>query len=102
MAAAAKPQPQHQLGRSPERAAALGRRPGSCSAACFRCSLAWRRFSDGSAEADAAQAVWQASSWRPQVDVLIPTCGEPLPVLERCLRACSQLQLSPPPALAAR
>ena len=53
--------------------------------------LAWRRFSDGRPEADAAQAHWQASSWRPTVDVLIPTCGEPLPVLERCLRACSQL-----------
>lgn len=53
--------------------------------------LAWRRFSDGRPEADAAQAQWQASSWRPTVDVLIPTCGEPLPVLERCLRACSQL-----------
>jgi cellulose synthase (UDP-forming) len=53
--------------------------------------LAWRRFSDGRAEADAAQLRWQASGWRPQVDVLIPTCGEPLPVLERCLRACSQL-----------
>ena len=37
--------------------------------------LAWRRFSDGSPEADAAQAIWQASNWRPQVDVLIPTCG---------------------------
>jgi hypothetical protein len=56
--------------------------------------LAWRRFSDGSAEADAAQLRWQTSSWRPQVDVLIPTCGEPLPVLERCLRACSQLTIS--------
>ncbi len=54
--------------------------------------LAWRRFSDGRPEADAAQARWQASGWRPTVDVLIPTCGEPLPVLERCLRACSQLR----------
>jgi cellulose synthase (UDP-forming) len=54
--------------------------------------LAWRRFSDGRPEADAAQARWQASRWRPTVDVLIPTCGEPLPVLERCLRACSQLR----------
>ncbi|MBD1192950.1 cellulose synthase catalytic subunit [Vulcanococcus sp. Clear-D1] len=53
--------------------------------------LAWRRFSDGRPEADAAQVQWQASSWRPTVDVLIPSCGEPLPVLERCLRACSQL-----------
>ena len=54
--------------------------------------LSWRRFSDGRTEADAAQASWQASTWRPQVDVLIPTCGEPLPVLERCLRACQQLR----------
>lgn len=54
--------------------------------------LAWRRFSDGRPEADRAQAQWQASTWRPSVDVLIPTCGEPLPVLERCLRACRQLQ----------
>ena len=53
--------------------------------------LAWKRFSDGRPEADAAQTRWQASTWRPAVDVLIPTCGEPLPVLERCLRACSQL-----------
>lgn len=53
--------------------------------------LAWRRFSDGRPEADAAQARWQAGSWRPWVDVLIPTCGEPLPVLERCLLGCSNL-----------
>ena len=56
--------------------------------------LAWRRFSDGRTEADAAQGQWQASDWRPWVDVLIPTCGEPLPVLERCLLACSQLTYS--------
>ena len=54
--------------------------------------LAWRRFSDGREEADAAQSRWQASDWQPWVDVLIPTCGEPLPVLERCLLACSQLR----------
>ncbi|WP_255003695.1 glycosyltransferase family 2 protein [Cyanobium sp. HWJ4-Hawea] len=53
--------------------------------------LAWRRFSDGRPEANAAQARWLAGGWRPAVDVLIPTCGEPLPVLERCLQACSQL-----------
>ena len=53
--------------------------------------LSWRRFSDGRREADAAQQQWQAGSWRPWVDVLIPTCGEPLPVLERCLLGCSQL-----------
>lgn len=53
--------------------------------------LAWRRFSDGRSEADGAQARWQASAWHPWVDVLIPTCGEPLPVLERCLVGCSSL-----------
>ena len=56
--------------------------------------LAWRRFSDGRAEADAAQRRWLASDWQPWVDVLIPTCGEPLPVLERCLLACNQLSYS--------
>jgi len=56
--------------------------------------LAWRRFSDGRSEADAAQSRWLASDWQPWVDVLIPTCGEPLPVLERCLLACSQLSYS--------
>jgi cellulose synthase (UDP-forming) len=53
--------------------------------------LAWRRFSDGRPEADAAEARWRASDWRPWVDVLIPTCGEPLPVLERCLLGCASL-----------
>lgn len=56
--------------------------------------LAWRRFSDGRAEADAAQINWQKSDWRPWVDVLIPTCGEPLPVLERCLLGCTSLDYS--------
>ena len=53
--------------------------------------LAWRRFSDGRPEADAAEARWRAGSWRPWVDVMIPTCGEPLPVLERCLLGCAGL-----------
>jgi len=53
--------------------------------------LAWRRFSDGRPEAEAAEARWRASDWHPWVDVLIPTCGEPLPVLERCLRGCAGL-----------
>ena len=53
--------------------------------------LAWRRFSDGREDADAAQKRWQADGWHPWVDALIPTCGEPLPVLERCLLACSRL-----------
>lgn len=53
--------------------------------------LSWRRFDDGRAAADAAQAQWQAGSWRPQIDVLVPTCGEPLAVLERCLVGCTGL-----------
>ncbi|MFM2122953.1 MAG: hypothetical protein RLZZ589_1390 [Cyanobacteriota bacterium] len=53
--------------------------------------LAWRRFDDGSAAADRAEAAWRRSAWRPHVDVLVPTCGEPLPVLERCLLGCSGL-----------
>ena len=53
--------------------------------------LAWRRFNDGCAAADAAQAAWRVSDWRPWVDVLIPTYGEPLPVLERCLVGCGSL-----------
>jgi len=56
--------------------------------------LAWRRFSEGRPEADAAEARWRASTWRPWVDVLIPTCGEPLPVLERCLMGCTSLHYS--------
>jgi cellulose synthase (UDP-forming) len=53
--------------------------------------LSWRRFDDGRAAADAAEAKWRDSSWRPRVDVLVPTCGEPLAVLERCLLGCSTL-----------
>jgi len=53
--------------------------------------LSWRRFDDGRTAANAAQAQWQAGSWRPSVAVLVPTCGEPLPVLERCLISCSGL-----------
>ena len=51
--------------------------------------LSWRRFDDGRTAADAAQAHWLSSDWRPHVDVLVPTCGEPLPVLQRCLLGCS-------------
>ena len=54
--------------------------------------LSWRRFDDGRSSADAAQRQWQASRWRPAVDVLVPTCGEPLPVLERCLVGCTALR----------
>ena len=53
--------------------------------------LSWRRFDDGRAAADAAEAQWRGSDWRPHVDVLVPTCGEPLPVLQRCLLGCSSL-----------
>ena len=53
--------------------------------------LSWRRFDDGRAAADAAEAQWRGSDWRPHVDVLVPTCGEPLPVLQRCLLGCSNL-----------
>jgi len=54
--------------------------------------LSWRRFDDGRAAADAAEARWRESSWRPRVDVLVPTCGEPLAVLGRCLLGCSSLR----------
>ena len=53
--------------------------------------LSWRRFDDGLADADDAEARWRESSWRPWVDVLVPTCGEPLAVLRRCLLGCSSL-----------
>ena len=53
--------------------------------------LSWRRFDDGRAAADAAEAQWLGSDWRPHVAVLVPTCGEPLPVLQRCLLGCSSL-----------
>lgn len=53
--------------------------------------LGWRRFDDGRAAADRAEAQWRSGAWRPWVDVLIPTCGEPLPVLERCLLGCTSL-----------
>ena len=53
--------------------------------------LSWRNYNDGFAAANQAEMQWQKSMWRPWVDVLIPTCGEPLPVLERCLQGCSDL-----------
>ena len=53
--------------------------------------LGWRRFDDGRAAADRAEAQWRSGDWRPWVDVLIPTCGEPIPVLERCLLGCTGL-----------
>ena len=53
--------------------------------------LGWRAFDDGRAAADAAAAAWRVGSWRPTVAVLVPTCGEPLAVLERCLVGCTGL-----------
>lgn len=53
--------------------------------------LSWKPYGDGRLAAIKAEAQWEASDWRPWVDVLIPTCGEPLQVLERCLQGCNQL-----------
>jgi cellulose synthase (UDP-forming) len=50
--------------------------------------LAWRPFPDRRHEADARWRQWQQSSWRPSVDILVPTRGEPLAVLERSLVGC--------------
>lgn len=54
--------------------------------------LSWRQFSDGISEACHAESEWRESAWRPWVDVLVPTCGEPLAVLERCLHGCQKLK----------
>ena len=50
--------------------------------------LAWRRYPDRSKQIDTLRREWQTSDWRPQVDILIPTYGEPLEVLERTVRGC--------------
>ncbi len=51
--------------------------------------LAWRRFPDRRGTVQQLQDQWQNSDWRPTVDILVPTYGEPLEVLERSLIACS-------------
>ncbi len=51
--------------------------------------LAWRRFPDRRSTMDQLNKQWQASDWRPMVDILVPTYGEPLEVLERSLVACT-------------
>ena len=50
--------------------------------------LAWRRFPDRRSEMRHLKQQWRNSDWRPTVDVLVPTYGEPLEVLERSLIAC--------------
>ncbi|WP_226408019.1 glycosyltransferase [Synechococcus sp. MU1625] len=52
--------------------------------------LAWRRFLDRRREAQKRHQDWQASEWRPHVDILVPTYGEPLAVLQRTLLGCTQ------------
>ena len=52
--------------------------------------LAWRRFPDRRREAQKRHRDWQASAWRPHVDILVPTYGEPLAVLQRSLLGCTQ------------
>ena len=50
--------------------------------------LAWRRFPDRRSTIDQLKKQWQSSDWRPIVDILVPTYGEPLEVLERSLIGC--------------
>ena len=52
--------------------------------------LAWRMYPDRREEAHQQRRNWLASTWRPSVDILVPTYGEPSSVLERSLRACRQ------------
>ena len=52
--------------------------------------LAWRPFPDRRQEAQERWRQWQQSSWRPNVDILVPTRGEPLAVLERSLVGCRE------------
>ena len=52
--------------------------------------LAWRRIPDRRREARKRHQDWQTSDWRPHVDILVPTYGEPLVVLQRSLLGCTQ------------
>ena len=52
--------------------------------------LAWRRFPDRRRDVQNRHRDWQASEWRPHVDILVPTYGEPLAVLQRSLLGCTQ------------
>ena len=53
--------------------------------------LSWRRFPDRRTRVQQLREEWRNSDWRPPVDVLVPTYGEPLEVLERSLIACCHL-----------
>lgn len=53
--------------------------------------LAWQPFPDRRQEIDQRHQRWADSGWRPDVDILIPTYGEPLNVLERTLIGCTNL-----------
>ncbi len=57
--------------------------------------LAWRRFPDRRETMDQLREQWQLSDWRPTVDILVPTYGEPLEVLERSLIACCHQHYRP-------
>ena len=50
--------------------------------------LAWRRIPDRRLQADEAMGAVQTGQWQPKVAILVPTCGEPIAVLERCLAGC--------------
>lgn len=51
--------------------------------------LAWRRFPDRRPAMHQLREQWRQSGWTPTVDILVPTYGEPIPVLERTLIGCS-------------
>ena len=53
--------------------------------------LAWRRFPDRRLEINDRQKRWAESCWEPHVDILVPTYGEPIKVLERALIGCTNL-----------
>ena len=53
--------------------------------------LAWRRFPDRRSQINAVRTTWKNSDWTPRIDILIPTYGEPLEVLERTFQGCREL-----------
>ena len=50
--------------------------------------LAWRRFPDRRPAMHQLREQWRQSHWTPSVDILVPTFGEPINVLERTLIGC--------------